>query len=66
MGRDARQNATAQDAASGKLLSRGTIIGAMDQALENHAAALRILEARIKATNERVDALEAQWKTPAQ
>ncbi len=59
MGHAARRNPTAQKAAAGKLLSRQTIIGAMDHALEAHANALRILEARIVALKERVEKLEA-------
>lgn len=65
MGYSARQNETAQAAARGELLSRRTIVGAMDHALEIHASALRLLEAKIVAVKEenaalklRVEALE--------
>ena len=59
MGYSARQNETARKAASGELYSRQTIIGAMDHALETHASALRLLEARIVALKERIEKLEA-------
>lgn len=58
MGYSARQNAIARQASSGKLHSRATIIGAMDHALELHASALRLLEAKIVALNERIARIE--------
>jgi hypothetical protein len=58
MGYSARQNETARKAAAGELHSRRTIIGAMDHALEIHASALRLLEAKIVALSERVEKLE--------
>lgn len=58
MGHAARRNATAQSAQRGELLSRQSIIGAMDHALELHAAALRLLEAKIVALKARVDKME--------
>lgn len=57
MGHAARRNETAQAAQRGELLSRQSIMGAMDHALERHADALRLLEARIKAQSERIDYL---------
>lgn len=65
MGYAARQNDTARQAATGKLMSRQTMMGAMDHALERHADALRLLEARIRAQDERIAKLEttcaAEW-----
>lgn len=58
MGRESRNNPIAKDAKAGKLLSRATIIGAMDHALEIHASALRLADERIKALDQRVTALE--------
>ena len=57
MGYSARQNETARKAAGGELLSRRTIIGAMDHALELHASALRLLEAKIVSVKADSEAL---------
>lgn len=59
MGYSARQNDIARQSAAGGLHSRATIIGAMDHALETHASALRLLEAKIIALKERLDKMEA-------
>lgn len=58
MGYSARQNEIARKASSGALHSRATIIGAMDHALELHASALRLLEAKLTALNERIARIE--------
>ena len=63
MGYSARQNETARKAASGELYSRRTIIGAMDHALEIHAAALRLFEAKIVGLKERIEKLEGPQMT---
>jgi hypothetical protein len=59
MGYSARANETARKAAAGELMSRGSLMGAMDHALEVHASALRLLESKIVALKERVEKLEA-------
>lgn len=59
LGYSARQNTIARQSAAGALHSRATIIGAMDHALETHASALRLLEAKIIALKERLDKMEA-------
>lgn len=58
MGHAARRNPTTRDASAGKLMSRQSMMGAMDHALETHANALRILEARIAKQDERIVKLE--------
>lgn len=58
MGHAARRNETAQAAKRGELLSRRSLMGAMDHALEMHAAALRLLEAKIVALKERIERME--------
>lgn len=58
MGHAARRNETAQAAQRGELLSRQSIMGAMDHALEIHASALRLLEAKIVALKARIEKLE--------
>lgn len=47
MGRASRQNPTAQAARRGELLSRSSILGAMDHALEVHASSLRLAHEKI-------------------
>ena len=59
MGRESRQNQAAQDAKSGRLLSRQSIIGAMDHALEIHASALDKHEQEIRRLTARLDAIDA-------
>lgn len=58
MGYQARQNDVAKKAANGALMSRQSLMGAMDHALELHASALRVFEAKIVALQARVEKLE--------
>ncbi len=53
MGYSARQNDIARKAAAGELMSRQTILGHMDHALETHASALRLLEAKLAAAEKK-------------
>lgn len=61
MGYSARQNDIARKAAAGEMMSRQSILGKMDHALELHASALRLLEAKLVAINARIDKLEAKY-----
>lgn len=58
MGRESRNNATAQDAREGKLIFRASMMGRIDSALENHALAIRVALQKIETLEARIAALE--------